>query len=838
MRQPSLTNVARGIAIAFSAPMLFVSPAQAQGVAQPPVPAASAPAPVVAAPEAPASAPAAATAASTEAAAGAAGAGAAPAEAGATAPAKVEERATEVQRIEVVARRTRENLQDVPTAVTAITSKDIADLQINGFEAVGQTVPNLYIQKQGGSPQAPQMQIRGVSNGSLNMQVDSGIGLYVDGVYMGRPGAAAFDLADLERVEVLRGPQGTLFGRNATGGAINLITAGPTGDFGFYGQIGAGNYNQRTYKGTLNTPTWNGLSARITLGHAQQDGDVKNTAAKRTFLFPEPFGSVTTNDRGGDNNSDAGLLALSYKGVKNLKVDYKYDFDNWRGTMNYRQNGNLDTTPCDPNNAPLNCLLPAMTAVAPFDQSFSYKSSLAVPMESTASNKVQGNSLVAEYALSDGLTAKYTGGYRSYKINVGGNQVYGASEYIDTNGVVGTPGSAFVPLLALRVEAQHQQSHEVQLIGHTPSFDWLAGAFYFDESGYVNNPVMLYRSYRSDGVVNPISVAGFDYFVGQNVSVSNQSTAAYLHGTWHVSNFDLSGGVRYTKDKRTEDVIAGGLIGAVNPGNQSFSYDGSNTDYDVSGTYKINKDSNVYAKYSTGYVSGGTLFGTRFDPEKMKAIELGYKSSLLQNKLRFNVAVFDQQRSNVQIEGFTSVGYFMGKGSDIRSDGVELEATYVPVAGLTLNGSFGYTDVSSSGQTRTFQPEETAYLGAQYEFAALKNGMMPSARIDASWHSKAYRLSCPAGQDQVPGTDTCVGVANPALDEAAAIPAVTMLGARLSLGNIKFGDGNNAVGTLSLWGRNLLNERVVSYPYTLGGSTIATTFTQSRTYGVEFSLDY
>src|SRR5207237_661344 len=121
---------------------------------------------------------------------------------------------TTLETVVVTARRTKEKLQDVPTAVTAISMKDLAELKIEGFESIAQTVPNVYIQKQGGSASTAQMQIRGISNGSLNQQVDSGIGLYVDGVYFGRPGAAAFDMADLERVEVLRGPQGTLFGRN------------------------------------------------------------------------------------------------------------------------------------------------------------------------------------------------------------------------------------------------------------------------------------------------------------------------------------------------------------------------------------------------------------------------------------------------------------------------------------------------------------------------------------------------------------------------------------------------------------------------------------------------
>ncbi|HNC69785.1 MAG TPA: TonB-dependent receptor, partial [Pseudomonadales bacterium] len=153
-------------------------------------------------------------------------------DAGAQTPPAENQRATQIEEVMVTARRVAEDIQSVPTAISAIGAKDLAGLRIEGFQTVGQTIPNLYINKQGGSPAAPQMNMRGVSNGSLNPEVDSGIGLYVDGIYLSRSGAAAFEMADLERIEVMRGPQGTLFGRNSTGGAINLITARPPGEAG------------------------------------------------------------------------------------------------------------------------------------------------------------------------------------------------------------------------------------------------------------------------------------------------------------------------------------------------------------------------------------------------------------------------------------------------------------------------------------------------------------------------------------------------------------------------------------------------------------------------------
>jgi iron complex outermembrane receptor protein len=475
--------------------------------------------------------------------------------------------------------------------------------------------------------------------------------------------------------------------------------------------------------------------------------------------------------------------------------------------------------------------------VSPLDLSFDYKDRLSVPLESQATNRVRGHSLTGEWSFTDNLAAKYIGGYREYHQNAGGNQVWGAGEFIDDvvppAGVGGTFGGVWTPLFALRDEKQHQQSHELQLIGTTERFDWIGGVFYFEETGAVDAPILLFKSI---GPVNTISVAGFDYFVGQKTEVNNRSSAAYAHGTWHVADFDLSAGVRYTRDKRSELVVAAGLIGAVLPGNQEFDYSGNHTDYDASITYKISPSSNVYLKYATGYVSGGTLFGSRFDPDEMKAYELGYKADLFDNRLRLNTAVFRQDRSDVQIEGFTSVGYFMGKGRDIKAEGVELEVTYVPLDGLSIDASYGYTNVDSSGQLRTFQPKQTAFLGAQYDFVPFANGIQPKFRVDASWRDDVHRLACPAGQDQIPASDVCVGTPDFVLDERATIKASTILSARLTLAEIRV--GNAMSGQVALWGRNLLDEDELQYNFTLGGPTLTSTFIRPRTYGMDFSFEF
>jgi len=746
-------------------------------------------------------------------------------------------RAMQIEQVTVTARRVEESLQDVPTAVTALTSNDLEALKIDGFLTVGQTVPNVYIQKQGGSPAAPQMNIRGVSNGSLNLQVDSGIGMYIDGVYMGRAGAAAFEMADLERVEVMRGPQGTLFGRNSTGGAINLITAKPTGELGLRVDGGFGNYEDKHYKALLDLPEWHGLSSRVVLGHSEYEGDVENLSTKRTVTFPAPFGTQTTNDRGGDSDTDNAFVALRFTGIEHLQLDYKFDYTDWEGTMNYRQMGSIGAC-VDFDSTPGQCITqtgsPLVTPVHPWTLDFAYHDKLAEPLESTATNEVKGHSFTATYELSDNLNAKYIYGHREYDLDAGTNQVFGASEYIDT-GLLGNPGGVYTPLLAFRVESQEQDSHELQLIGNWEHIEGILGGFWFNEKGSVNGPILLSSSI-ADGDVVSISAAAFHYFVGQNDKVENESQAFYGHLTWHVGQVDLSGGARYTEDDRKEFVIAAGLYGAILPGDQHFDYSGDHTDYDASLTWNFSDSANVYFKYATGFVSGGTLFGNKFDQDEMKLYEVGLKSELLDRSLRLNAALFRQERNDVQIEGFTSIGYFMGKGDEINSDGVELEATWIPLEGLTVNTTWGYTDVSSSGDLRTYQPENTAYFGLQYDFPSFAGGIEPMARIDLSWRDKVHRLACPAGQDQIPASDVCVGTPDPALDDAAYINDVKLLSARVEFAEIPL--GGDTRGKVTLWGRNLLDEDEIEFNFTLGGPTITNTFVRPRTYGVDFSVRF
>jgi len=749
-----------------------------------------------------------------------------------------------LEEVVVSARRVSENLQNVPTAVTALTAADLKDLRVDGFQELNGTAPNVNIQKQAGSPIAPQFNIRGVTTGNLDLQSDAGIGLYVDGIYMGRPASSGFDMADLQSVEVLRGPQGTLFGRNATGGAISITTPTPTGEFDLHGALSYGNFDARREKLTIDLPEWNGLAFRLTLAHSEHAGYVQNTVPSLTYSFSQPFGTYTTSSQYGDSYTNTALAAVRYSGVDKLTVDYKFDYTDWKGTMDGRQLLATDPSFYNP---------PALGGVNFASQpahggtnvvSLGYLTAYPTNFDSPSHAQIFGHNLTALYQFNSDLSIKNIAGYRSESQRVGLNNLDG-NAFVDPSFATTQP---FTTLAALRVEHQHQISDELQLIGKAGPVDWLAGLFYFDEQGGDNNPVAIGAITGPWSLTSTNVFTGAEYIAGQQTNIDNKSEAAYAHAIWHVvDSFDLAGGVRFTHDNRSELIfndfstflygLTGGAAG-IAPGS-NFTYSKSRTDYDLEATYKIDADMNVYVKTASGYISGGVTSGLQFAPETITSYELGFKSELLDRTLRFNAALFDQLRHHLQVLGFTAPpGTFIFDGGSEKDLGLELETTYVPAAGVSLNASFGYTDTQNDQGVRSFQPKYTANLGGQYELPRLPNGTLPKFRIDASYRSDQYRLPCEAGvaENQKTACQVVTGdTPDPALDKQLILKGEVTLGARLSLAEVPLGE--KAKGTVSLWVQNLLDNHKFAYLFPVSGVQTIGTFEVPRTFGIDFNID-
>src|SRR5579859_6372722 len=217
------------------------------------------------------------------------------------------------------------------TARAQAQPESAQSLKANRIETVGDLnaiAPNLTVRLGAGGNQSPNYTLRGILGASSASGQDKGVSPYIDGVYLQAQSSSIFELADIERIEVLKGPQGTLFGRNATGGAIQIITKDPTGEFGGYQEFTGGNLGTFRSKTHLDLPAWGPLSASITYLHSQHDGDTKNLGAGTQWNYVASgavSGIRTSPDRLGDDDTNAVLAALKYASDE-LHVTYKFDY--------------------------------------------------------------------------------------------------------------------------------------------------------------------------------------------------------------------------------------------------------------------------------------------------------------------------------------------------------------------------------------------------------------------------------------------------------------------------------------------------------------------------------
>ena len=745
-----------------------------------------------------------------------------------------------IAEVVVTARRKEESLQEVPTAVTAIGSEQLEDLRIQNFGDVGQSVPNLNIQQQFGSASSPQMFLRGVATGSLKFETDAGVALYVDGVYLGRPAGTAFDIADISRIEVLRGPQGTLFGRNSTGGALNIITAEPTGKLGVVAEGDLGNFSERRAKLTVNLPDFGGVDARITYLHDQHDGYVKRSGPVDTYTFAAPFGTVSSANDFGNDKTDALGIALRYRGGDRLTLDYKFDYtDKTSSQLGAQLLGEYGFF------NPSFTLLPGsnITSVGP-----NYQSSLPIDTSETQL-KVQGHSLTGAFEFSKAFTIKNILAYRQFNEtpnfnDIDGNQLKDSGISSASLGIPGPPfviggsGNPFAWISSVQTRAQHQWTDELQFLGSTENLDWIAGVFYFKENGWDNNPVFLFVPFApgqtyNPGVTNASILGQADYAAGSNYWVDNKSVAGYAHGTYKFTpQWELSAGARYSHDDRGEHIIQSATIV-----DQAYDKTFSKTVWDASLTYRITSGVNVYGKASTGYLTGGVLGGSVFKPETVTSYELGLKSDLFENHLRLNIAGFYQKRDDVQTLTFSpAAGTQVADGGGTKQDGVEVEATYAPVEALRFNLSYGYVHTDNNLNVRSLIPKQNAFGSVDWDFVRFRTGSALRAHVDASWRSDAYGLSCPAGST-LSLTQGCTNLASAdyTLDGQSVMKSYVLLGARLGWINIPMG---SMTGEVDVWGRNLLDKHELEFVRDLSNGTVIGTFQAPRTYGVELRVKF
>jgi iron complex outermembrane receptor protein len=615
------------------------------------------------------------------------------------------------QEIVVTAQFRAQKLQDTPLAITAVNA---AILEARGQTDISQITgqaPNVVLRNQ---PQSGGIGliafIRGIGQTDFNYALEPGVGIYVDDVYIPTLSSSLLDLMDLERVEVLRGPQGTLAGRNSIGGAIKLFSKKPTGEGGGYLQATYGAYNRIDVRGMADFKITDTLSARVSGATKNTDGYVKLL----DYGLSHPNSNVPSSNKGdgiergtlGGRSFSAARLALRWEATPDIEVNLAGDYTRERndsGAQVLLYAGGPSTTPDgipwltgkDGNAVPLsNAFVPYSTR---FQQSGSATpagynpkfinyanftdartpTSQAPFKPYTASNGqnfdgwgVTGN---VTAKLADNLTAVWISSFRRYKMSFGFDQD-------------GSP----IPVAQLDNKLRHRAwSQELRLNGSLMDkrIEYTLGGFYFDQNGTYNARVDL-------------NYAGIDFIHGPD-STPSTSKALFFNGTFHITDaWGVTGGIRHTWDKKDytyfrsnpDGTVPGPLpceffLGAPTAGptgignspnclliglyNVTGQFKGTRTDWRIETDYRFSPEVFAYASASTGYKAGGVnprpFFGPSagecsalppgvlapcnqiksFQPETLTTYEAGIKTDLFDRKLRFNASAFFNKYDNI-----------------------------------------------------------------------------------------------------------------------------------------------------------------------------------------------
>ena len=635
--------------------------------------------------------------------------------------------AQSLDEIIVTAQKREESIQDTPISMAAFDNEDLQQMGVVEIGTVADYLVNVQIDKQAGSVDNYGYNIRGVGAFESNLLNDSAVGLYLDGVYISRSTSTAYDVVDLERVEVLRGPQGTLYGRNTIGGAINLITKKPSKDFGVRVKATVGNRDRTRTNTTINTGTFgNGLSAILSFNTDERGGLVTN--------------SYNGTEQGAIE-SQAFRIALRWEPTDQFTADLTFD------KSNRDNNGNLyQISMMRPTNALIGGTFSRQAAAAGSMSRLGTAPAFYTSGLDSFSD-IEMATLTLEYELSDTLSVKYIGSNRDWASGTQGTDFGsfpsdGLTVLSDTNpaspwfglgatGLAPVPEGTYVSIFsAQRFSENEQQTHEVQLIGETDDakIKYVVGVYKFEEESYEDNPQFFtmpasYLYGAQDAGTQAFLcgaeiVPGFGPCFGKDGVASApdfeyggdfESQAIYGQVTYSATDaLDLTVGLRYTEDDKdaffaNTNVSQGGVLlpaGTRVPAGKSWD----NTSGTFIANYAVDEETILYGSISTGYRSGGYTprastaegFTNGFDEETVTSYEIGLKTDLLDNRLRINTAIFNIDFEDQQVAAFeagtggaTSIVLNAGKST---IQGLELELTAQLSEALRLNFNYGYID--------------------------------------------------------------------------------------------------------------------------------------------------
>ncbi len=622
-----------------------------------------------------------------------------------------------IEEIIVTATKREESIQDIPIAVSAYSGQDLDQRGVVDVYGLQQVSPSVSVYSSNSTSNGGTFRIRGIGTTGNNPGLEAAVGTFIDGIYRSRAGIAFNDMVDIERVEVLRGPQGTLFGKNTSAGAINVISARPSfEETTGYAELAGGNLDTIRLKGAVGGPINDQWAFRIAGSlHNRDKGPYKDVDTGEYY---------DTRDRWMLKGSLAWRPADNFEAL--LIADY----------------GEKDEDCCPaafaiagPTAAVLQIVNP--NAYIAEDPSSRLVGTSFEPYEKTEDG---GFMLDLAWDINENVTAKSITGYRDFS-------VVRAQDWDFTNvDLAGEPGQDIS-------ETFKNWSQEFQIIGTADNVDWLVGAYLYSEE--LRTDERLNFGSEADLYWNILlGAAGVPYTPGDVQegegysaawSTDTEGWALFTHNVWHVTDFfDITVGLRYTKEKKDGTAIINGMaplpenasdaeiLAAASAMNEPLcvrnpvvrvvfafacdnaSWERDRTDKALTGqvalSWAVSDTQNLYASYSRGFKAGGLNHdqqgldatpvltggsvsdGIEWKPEEVDAYEIGHKGQFLEDRLTINTALFYMDIKDFQLNTFTGTGFIVGNPGDAKSTGVEVESTWLANPYLTLIAGVTYAD--------------------------------------------------------------------------------------------------------------------------------------------------
>ncbi|MBN7795035.1 TonB-dependent receptor [Parahaliea mediterranea] len=662
-----------------------------------------------------------------------------------------------LEEVVVTARRKTEDLQATPVAVSAFGAEAIEQRSIRNIEDIGPLVPNVSIapDAQAGSA-AANIYIRGVGQQDFRIFTDPAVTMYVDGVLIPRAVGGLLNVLDVERIEVLKGPQGTLFGKNTVAGAIKLDSKRPAEQFEGSAYTTMGEDQRLDVGGSVSLPLSDQLFSKVALTRRSSDG-----WGQAKPLAPE-FGAQPASSKRADEDLRAGLVQLDWRGDR---VEARWSFDTTRS----RSNGSpRHPFVPQPSLNPVN--------LAGFYNAVVQSAGLPLPLADAAG--VPGDPYTTASTFGETANLDVWGSGLTLMWDIGEIGVKSITSYRSLENEIGIDLDGLQARIFDQFEEneQTQWGQELQLSGSAfdTRLDWVAGVFYFSEDGERDVTSQRLGSLLDLGLAAVVPALSTDFRRNMVTELESESSAVFGQGTFRITDrLSTTAGLRWSKEEKT---LSGVQTFASGFPDERVVATGRNSDTWTSLTPRLSlefqwhDDLMTYVSAAQGYKSGG--FNGRlnpllpnggiqpYEPEEVWTAELGMRSEWWDQRLRLNATLFQSEYSDIQTETTQVIGgdvvNTVGNAAEAEIRGLEIDLLAQLTPSLRIDASLGYLDAEYTqiGETAVDIDEQTVFprtpdwsatLGLEYAFN-LAGGHDINTRIDLSYQGDTYSAINPADE--------------------------------------------------------------------------------------------